>query len=299
MALNHDIIAILVHLRSFKGIGEGAMIYRWDILWYLSITHHFTHTCLKMLWLKFSAKKHHKAPDAPEAGGMEGMAIGWKCVYIWPADPRCPWWTGQSGVCLCALQCKCIYDTHTHTHEYACGHVCVFVCGVYICVSECVCICVSSGVGEIIASEPGGECRQAITHGRGVGQSWGLGEEMWWENPTPMHTFIFLTFHYPVFLLLLLPLLQTCLCSFYPHVCPFLNSALFQHTLSTIYISHCIIVGFLPFSLLPLTLRRAVVVLAMAGGSEQGWGCCSLVCYDRLSHWFVKAVHWWRRPSAA
>lgn len=29
----------------------------------------------------------------------------------------------------------------------------------------------SIGVREIIASEPGGECRQAITHGRGVEQS--------------------------------------------------------------------------------------------------------------------------------
>lgn len=43
---------------------------------------------------------------------------------------------------------------------------------VCVCLSAlCVCVCVSSGVREIIASEPGGECRQAITHGGGAGQS--------------------------------------------------------------------------------------------------------------------------------
>ncbi len=30
------------------------------------------------------------------------------------------------------------------------------------------CVFVSSGVREIMTSEPGGECRQPITHGRGV-----------------------------------------------------------------------------------------------------------------------------------
>lgn len=29
-------------------------------------------------------------------------------------------------------------------------------------------VCAAIGVGEIIASEPGGECRQAITHGAGL-----------------------------------------------------------------------------------------------------------------------------------
>lgn len=59
---------------------------------------------------------------------------------------------------------------------------------------------VPSEVGEIIASEPGGRRRQAITHGRGGGQGWRLGEDMRWENPRQCtHTFIFLTFALPFF----------------------------------------------------------------------------------------------------
>lgn len=108
------------------------------------------------------------------------------------------------------------------------------------------------------------------------------------------HTLIFLTFHYPVFLSLLLPLFQTDLCCSYA---PYLHSSVFQHILSTIHISHCIFVGFLP-SLFPLS-EACCCSVSDGGGNEQGWGCCSLVCYDRLSHWFVKVVHWWRRPFAA
>lgn len=48
---------------------------------------------------------------------------------------------------------------------------------------------------------------------------------------------------------------------------PLLNSSFFKHTLNKAHIA-CLSAFFL--SLLPLSLRRAVVVLAMAGGSEQG-----------------------------
>lgn len=56
---------------------------------------------------------------------------------------------GDSQVCV-------VSASVTHTYTQGCMRTCV---------------CVSSGVREIIASEPGGECRQEITHGRGVGQS--------------------------------------------------------------------------------------------------------------------------------
>ena len=109
------------------------------------------------------------------------------------------------------------------------------------------------------------------------------------------HTSIFLTSHYLVLLVLHLPLFHRCLCS------SSFSFPVFQHTPSLLYISHFAylyissLFPFLPLSLKPH--RRSVS--SGRRGSEQGWGCCSLVCYDRLSHWFVKAVHWWRRPSAA
>lgn len=49
---------------------------------------------------------------------------------------------------------------HTSMHVNACAFCVIFVYG-----------CVSSGVREIVASEPGGERRRAITHGGGVGLS--------------------------------------------------------------------------------------------------------------------------------
>lgn len=57
--------------------------------------------------------------------------------------------------------CLCASVTHAVLQVCWCVHVCV---------TMCVFVCASSEVREIIASEPGGECRQAITHGRGVEQ---------------------------------------------------------------------------------------------------------------------------------
>lgn len=119
---------------------------------------------------------------------MDSMAIGWLTIGMvdldqlvndyWPADPGC-----LSQVCV-------VRSSVTHTPTQTSMHVYVYVYFLW-----CVYICVSIGVREIIASEPGGECRQAITHGRGVEQSWGLAEKMCWENLYQCtYPVIFLTF---------------------------------------------------------------------------------------------------------
>lgn len=60
--------------------------------------------------------------------------------------------------------CVCVRGNVSASVTHTCLCDCLYLC-------MCVCVCVTSGVREIIASEPGGECRQAITHGRGVGAS--------------------------------------------------------------------------------------------------------------------------------
>lgn len=58
-------------------------------------------------------------------------------------------------------------DSHAHRPKHTSMHVnvCAFSCDFFVYG------CVSSGVRQIVASEPGGERRRAITHGGGVGLS--------------------------------------------------------------------------------------------------------------------------------
>lgn len=157
----------------------------------------------------------------------------------------------------------------------------------------CVYICVSIGVREIIASEPGGECRQAITHGRGVEQSWGLAEKMCWENLHQCtYPVIFLTFPLTCLSFTSSPNIFVTQSNILMYFCTLVFKVILLFICS---IFHTIFAGFLLLLLLSL-FPRLSILLAERG---QDWGCCSLVCYDRLSHWFAKAVHWWRRPSAA
>ena len=127
MALNHDIIAILVHSGSFKSIwGESAMIYRWGILWYLSITHRFTPSCLVILWWKFSAE------NTVRLAQHRRQAL-WK---VWPSAGSVLTQGApvERGGQVCAR--VRLWHTHTHTHtqyRYA---------GPYMCVSRCVYLCV-------------------------------------------------------------------------------------------------------------------------------------------------------------
>ena len=55
-------------------------------------------------------------------------------------------------VCVCVHGNLSASVTHTHTKVCNCVCLCIFVCQD---------VCVSTEVREIIASEPGGECRQA------------------------------------------------------------------------------------------------------------------------------------------
>lgn len=139
--------------------------------------------------------------------------------------------------------------------------MCVFLCmpRAFVCQDVCVCVCVSSGVREIIASEPGGERRQAITHGGRVGRSGGLGEETWWEKLTPTHAH----FHFSHFTLSRLhfapssPLFQTCLSA---------SSSVFLHSLSRLHIFHiAYLSSLLLFPPSFHSLRRAAVVFRDGG----------------------------------
>lgn len=243
--------------------------------WY---PNHFTHTCLIILWERFFfcfVFLHKKE-----------LSVFWCNSGRWPGQygyrlvPRVPCRGGQS----------CLLYAHlwrTHPHKQVC--MCTFMC-------VCVCICVPTGVREIIASEPGGECRQAITHGRGVERSWGLAEEMCWEN---LHrcTYAVITLTFPQ----IRPSYTSSpnisvtqnkiLMSF--HILAFKDIFSFVHS---IFHTLCLSAFFPHYC---LCSRRRCALLEIAGERGHGWGCCSLVCYDRLSHWFAKAVHWWRRPSAA
>ena len=248
MALNHDIIAILVHLGSLKSIwGESAMIYRWGILWYLSITHRFTPSCLVILWWKFSAE------NTVRLAQHRRQAL-WK---VWPSAGSVL--TQGAPVERGGQVCARVHLWHTHTHTHT-----VQVCwSVHVCVTVCVFVRSSSEVREIIASEPGGECRQAITHGGGVEQRWGLAEEMWWEKThTGAHTPPFFS------LLTILSFLFSVSLSFTDVYVPPLFRSLSSNTLPLYYTSLILhICIFLPSSPFFRSLwSRTVVVLAAAGG---------------------------------